>query len=455
MKVFLSLFATTVLAVSPAFAAPTTDPAEAKAAAKDAYIFAYPLVLNYRTMYAQAIEGEHRFGKWVHFGVASPQDKDIVTPNVDTPYSYAWLDLRSEPWVLTMPKVEKERFYTSQWDDIWGFVLDNPGSIEDGNDGVSVVLAAPSWKGEKPAGTKRVIRGETDFLATLTRTELMPAKGGIERVKAIQQEYKLQPLSEFLGNPAPAPAPKIDWPVWKEGDEPTPKFWDYVALLLPYTTPNEADAPLYKKLAAIGIERGKAWNSASLTPEVRAAVQEGVEEALAEIKKVSEKPGLTAAGFFGDRKALGTNYLDRTMGVYMGILGNVPEQSFYFSLPSDSSGRPLDGSKQSYTLTFSKGQVPPVKYFWSVTMYDIPQRLLVANPIDRYSIGSNTPGLATNADGSVTLYISEKSPGKEKESNWLPAPNGPFWMVLRTYGPEKPILDGSYKLPPVVAVGDK
>ena len=154
----------------------TIDPQAARGLAKDAYIFTYPLVMNYRTMFMQAIDGDKAMGKWLHLGLSSPADTDIVTPNNDTPYSYAWVDLRTEPWVLTMPRIEKERFYTSQWDDYWGYVLDNPGSVNDGNDGISVLLASPSWKGNLPNGVARVIQGETDFLGTLTRTQIIGGK---------------------------------------------------------------------------------------------------------------------------------------------------------------------------------------------------------------------------------------------------------------------------------------
>jgi hypothetical protein len=186
-------------------------PDEAKAIAKEAYVFAYPLVMMYRTMYLQAIDTKSKsysggFGKWLHLGTSSPKDTDIVSPNNDTPYSYAWVDLRSEPWVLTLPKIEENRFYTSQWDDLWGFVLDNPGSVEDGNDGVRVLLASPTWHGELPRGVKRVIQGDSSFLGTLTRTQLIDPKD-LPNVKKIQSEYKLQPLSAYLGEPAPEPAP--------------------------------------------------------------------------------------------------------------------------------------------------------------------------------------------------------------------------------------------------------
>lgn len=132
---------------------------QAREYARDAYIFVYPLVLNYRTMYSQAIKGDAAFGKWLHLGTSTPADTDIVTPNIDTPYSYAWVDLRSEPWVVTLPEIEAQRYYTSQWDDLWAYVIDNPGSLNDGNGGGSFMLVAPDWQGETPEGIKRVIRG--------------------------------------------------------------------------------------------------------------------------------------------------------------------------------------------------------------------------------------------------------------------------------------------------------
>jgi hypothetical protein len=207
---------------------------------------------------------------------------------------------------------------------------------------------------------------------------------------------------------------------------------------------------MYKKLASMGLESGASWQPERLEPSVRSALQQGIEDAQSEMKKRSEA-GVDAAKFFGTRERVGTNYMDRAMGVYMGIFGNVPEVSVYLSMPTDAAGQPLDGSKAAYTLTFAKGQLPPVKYFWSITMYSIPQRFLVENPIKRYSIGSSTAGLKTNDDGSLVIYVSARSPGKEKESNWLPAPSGPFWTVLRNYGPDPSILSGTYERPDYLA----
>ena len=452
-RVFLSVLLSfcAALLTTNIQAADKVTPAEARKIAREAYIFNYPLVMYYRTMYLQAIDTKSKsysggFGKWLHLGTSSPKDTDIVSPNNDSPYSYAWLDLRAEPWVLTMPKIEKNRFYTSQWDDLWGFVIGNAGSVDDGNEGVSVLLASPAWKGELPKGVKRVIQGDTEFLGTLTRTQLFELKD-LPNVKKIQQEYKLQPLSAYLGKSAPKAAAAIQWKPWKEGVEKTNEFWGYVNFLLPFTTPNPQDKPVLDNMAKIGLGA----NAAKPSAEIQTAMQQGMQDALAELKKASTHitdPSL----FFRSRKDLDKDYFNRALGVNVGIFGNVKKVSVYFATAKDDKGELFDGSKHNYTITFTADQIPPAKNFWSFTMYKLPQRWLVDNPIDRYSIGSATPGLKKAADGSITLYFQAKSPGKDKESNWLPAPEGPFWPILRTYGPGKSILDGSWKLPQVKQV---
>ena len=204
-------------------------------------------------------------------------------------------------------------------------------------------------------------------------------------------------------------------------------------------------------MAKIGLGAGKPWDPASLDKNVRDAISAGMQAALAEMEEAA-KSKVDASSFFRSREGLNKNYFGRAMGVYMGIFGNVETVSVYFSVGNDEEGELFDGSKHDYGLTFALDQIPPAKHFWSMTMYNLPQRLLVDNPIDRYSIGSATPGLKTAADGSISIYVQAKSPGQEKESNWLPAPAGPFWMVLRTYGPGPSILNKTWKLPPVKRV---
>jgi hypothetical protein len=309
------------------------------------------------------------------------------------------------------------------------------------------LLASPAWKGKLPKGVEKVIQGDSAFLGSLTRTQLIDSKD-MANVKKIQQEYKLQPLSAYLGKPAPAPAPAIDWKPWKEGAEKTDAFWAHTNFLLQYTTPNPQDKPVLDRIAKIGLVAGKTWDSSAMGKDVQAAIAAGLKDGMKELVEGSttfKDPGL----FFRTRKDANKDYYRRALGAYVGIFGNWGRISTYFAVPKDAQGVLLDGSKYSYTLTFTKDQIPDVKNFWSWTMYKLPQRWLVDNPIDRYIIGSATPGLATAADGSITLYFSAKSPGKDKESNWLPAPEGPFWPILRTYGPGKAILDKTWKLPAI------
>jgi hypothetical protein len=424
---------------------------EARAIAKEAYIFNYSLVMMYRTMYIQAIDTKSEsyrggFGKWLHLGTSSPKDTDIVSPNNDSPYSYSWVDTRAEPWVLTLPKIEKNRFYTSQWDDLWSFVVGNAGSVDDGNDGGNFLLASPTWKGKLPKGVKKVIQGDSAFLGSLTRTQLIEPKD-LPNVQRIQKEYKLQPLSTYLGEAAPKAAPTIQWKPWKEDSETTPEFWEYVNFLLPLTTPNPQDKPILDKMAKIGLGA----NAAKPSAEIQAAMAKGLADGLAELKKGAlhvTDPSL----FFRSRKDLNKDYFDRSLGAMVGIFGNVKKVSVYFATAKDDKGELFDGSKHNYEITFTKEEIPPAKNFWSFTMYKLPQRWLVDNPIDRYSIGSATPGLKAAADGSITLYFQAKSPGKDKESNWLPAPEGPFWPILRTYGAGKAILDKTWKMPTIKQV---
>ncbi len=432
----------------PAAGTPTDSTVSLRDRARDAYIFTYPLVMNYRTMYRQAIEGDRSFGTWLHRGAATPQDTDIVTPSYDTPYSYAWVDLRAQPWILTLPPIEQNRYYVSQWDDLWGFVLDNPGSVEDGNDGIAVMLANPEWSGELPDGVSRVIKGESEFLGSLTRTEMLGSDDGVGPVNQIQQGYTLQPLSTYLNTPAPAPAPAIEWPAWTEGDETTEKYWDYVSLLLPFTTDNPRDQEMYDALADLGIKRGEPFDQSSLPQDIREALQGGIDDGLAELEALSQGD-VKSEDVFGDREKMGTDYVNRALGVYMGIFGNTTDQAVYFPMTADAGGEPLDGSTASYSLTFAPGQLPPAENFWSLTMYRLPERLLVANPTNRYSIGSSTPGVRENSDGSTTFYFSANDPGGDKASNWLPAPDGPFWLVLRTYGPGQAILDKTWQPPKI------
>ncbi|MDR2919842.1 MAG: DUF1254 domain-containing protein [Tannerella sp.] len=428
------------------------SPERIQALTTQAYIFSYPLIMNYATMYKQAIDDASPsyvggFDVFRHYGFYTSDNKDIVSPNNDTPYSWAWLDLRSEPWVLTMPAIDAERYYTAQIDDMWGFVLDSPGSVLDGQEGGTYLVASPEWNGTVPEGIRRVIRGESQFVGVLARTGANSPED-LPNVQKIQAGYKLMPLHEYLNQPAPEVAKKIDWIPFVNGDENTIAAFKYVNFALPFTLPDAQDKPALDSMAVLGITPGMPWDTTTFTNATKAAIRAGIADA--EKQFASYRLHAKSGNLFNTRKAIKTDYMARTFGVLEGIFGNYASQATYISWHEDSDGNPINTANASYKVTFKKGETPPAKYFWSITMYNLPGRFLVANPIDRYSIGSRSKQLKTNPNGSIDIYISKTSPGKALESNWLPAPDGEPFIIMRVYGPGQSVLDGTYKLPPMV-----
>jgi len=437
-------------------------PAEARGIAKEAYIYGFPMVDNYRVQYAYFVDTSNPEYKapWNQIKniprVYTPADKAIQTPNSDTPYSMVGADLRAEPIVLTVPVIEKNRYFSVQLIDYYTHNFDYIGSRATGNDGGSFLLAGQNWNAAKPEGIKKVFQSETELVFAPYRTQLFnPAD--LENVKKVQAEYKVQTLSEFLKQPAPPAAPKIDFikPLSAEQERTSPEFFNILNFVLQFcpTVPSEKD--LMVRFAKIGVGAGKTFDAGKLSPEMKKAIEDGMADAWKEydeFKKTSIDTGKVISGdVFGTREFLKNNYLYRMSAAILGIYGNSKDEAMYPLYTVDSAGEKLDASKHDYTMRFVPGQLPPVNAFWSVTMYDLPASLLVANPINRYLINAPMlPQLKKDTDGGLTLYIQNKSPGKDKEANWLPAPNGPFWVPMRLYWPKKEALDGTWKHPPIV-----
>jgi hypothetical protein len=435
--------------------------AEVRAIAKEAYIYGYPLVDSYRIQYAYFVDKDDTSYKapWNQIAnipnVYTPADTAVQTPNSDTPYSWAGLDLRAEPMVISVPEIEKSRYYSIQFIDAYTFNFAYAGSRTTGNGAGSFLIAGPGWKGEKPAGIKEIIRSETDFNLAVFRTQLFnPADIG--NVIKIQDQYKLQPLSSFLGTAAPAAAPTVDWvtPLTKEEEKTSLEFFNILNFVLDYCPVDPTEVELRERFAKIGIEGGKTFDPAKLSPEMKSAIEQGraeAWEAFAAGAKLLEAGKITSGDCFGTRKYMKNNYLYRWVAT-IGIYGNSKQEAMYPVYQVDAAGQKLSGVNR-YTLHFDKGEYPPVKAFWSLTMYELPQSLLVANPINRYLINSPMlPNMKKDADGGLTLYIQNESPGKELESNWLPAPKGPFAMYMRLYWPAEAALDGSWNQPKLIQV---
>jgi hypothetical protein len=224
------------------------------------------------------------------------------------------------------------------------------------------------------------------------------------------------------------------------------EFISYLNALLPFMPTPESEKEVFKRFAKIGIGADKKFDPSKLKPELRVAIEQGIAQASDELKQFASQQ-TDSSSFFGTREFLGSDYvLKRDAGALLGIYANSKEEAVYGAYQLDAQGKPLDGSKH-WTLHFEPGRLPPTNLFWSMTMYKLPQRLLVDNPINRYSIGDKTAGLKPSADGSLTIYIQHDSPGPDKESNWLPAPDGPFFMASRYYGPKSEMMDGSWKQP--------
>ncbi len=419
---------------------------QAKATAAEGFIYGLPIVMNYAVMYDYAINRDSGQFKAPFNQIANShalftyKDTAVVTPNSDTPYSICWMDLRAEPLVLSVPAVNPKRYYSVQLCDGNTYNYGYIGSRATGSEAGDYLVAGPGWKGEAPAGVKKVFRSSTFFSAAIYRTQLFdPAD--MENVIKLQDGYKVQPLSAYLKQPAPPPAPTVDFPKIDKRLAKT-NFFEFLDFALQFAPaqPNEAD--IRAKLATIGVGAGKTFNFKDLPLEQKLWVALGMRDGEQKIDAAVATAGKNVNGWRvggggGDSAYFNGDWLRRAAVAKAGIYANDADEATYPFARTDSDNRPLDGARRAYTLTFPAGGLPPVNAFWSVTMYDGRTQLLIKNPIDRYLI--NSPMLAkmkTNADGSLTIYVQNKSPGADKESNWLPAPAGPMYIVMRLYWPK-------------------
>jgi len=452
------------VAFSTAHAQTSVTPAEARAIAKEAYIYANPLADSYRILYGSFVDRNNPEYKapWNQIKnisrVYTPDDKAVQTPNSDTPYGWLGLDLRTEPYVLTVPPIEKGRYFSIQLIDLYTHNFNYIGSRTTGNDGGNFLIAGPNWKGNAPGGIKKVIHSETELAIAVYRTQLFNP-GDIENVKAIQAAYKVQSLSAFLGRPAPKAAPAIHFikPLTRDEITKSPKIFQQLNFVLQFCPTHPSEQELMARFAKLDIGAGKTFDWDKFSPEIQAAIGQGITDAwagFAKLKKRIEAGEVGSGDVFGTREHLKNNYVYRMAGAVLGIWGNSAQEAIYPTYMVDADGQKLDGAHR-YTLRFTPGQLPPVNSFWSLTMYELPASLLAANPIDRYLLNSPMlPDFVPDADGGIgiTLYIQHDSPGKAQEPNWLPAPKGPFVVVMRLYWPKAEALDGTWKLPPLKRV---
>jgi len=454
---------------APAHAAGPT-PAEARKIAEEAYIYGYSLITTEVTRVQMTNVdkpnplGHAPLGQFSNVPRYPPADyRGVSAPNADTLYSLGWLDL-DEPQVFSHPDMG-DRFFLFEIVDLWMHDREaSPGRRTAGGAAATYLITGPGWKGTVPAGMKHIAMA-TRYMVILGRTYADGSEQDYELVHKLQAQYKITPLSAW-GKPFTPVAPPVNPnPGFSMTDKPqavilalgTAGYFDMMARLMGGAAPPaKADAPILARMARIGIVPGKPFDLKKLDPAVQAALADIPITALQKIEANKNILGRIVNGWVITKGlgTYGTDYLKRAVVAAFGWPANQQKDAVYPYTEIDSEGRKLTGA-HAYTLTFPKGQTPPVNGFWSITMYMIDGGWwFVPNPLNRFTVSPrNNPKL--NADGSLTLYFQNASPGPDKENNWLPAPKGEFIPMLRMYWPKDSnpsILNGTWSIPPVVRV---
>ena len=394
-----------------------------------------------------------------------PSDRTVVRPNFDTLYSIAYLDLTKEPVIVSVPDTNG-RYYLLPMLDMWTDVFASPGWRTTGTQPGHFLVTPPGWRPELrdrfieefqlPANTQR-IDAPTPIVWVIGRTKT-DGPADYEAVHKIQAGFKVTLLSEWGKPPKPVEAkidPDVDMttpPKIQVDTMPAEKFFAYAAELMKVNPPHITDEPIVARMNRIGLTPGRSLDFAKLDPGVVKALESA--PAAAQELMAWKIPTLARVVNFWSMNTdtmgvYGNYYLKRAIVAQFGLGANLPEDAVYPLNLGDESGKPLDGANR-YILRFEKGAPPPVDAFWSITLYD-PQGFPVANPLNRFAVSSWMP-FKYEADGSLTLYFQNDSPGADREANWLPAPKGPFNLTMRLYAPRSGALTGKWNPPPVTRV---
>lgn len=430
--------------------------------ARDTYIYAYPLVLSELTRRVMTnVEapssiglGRSPMGQFAH-AAAFPDETstDAVRPNADTLYSTVWFDVSREPMVVSVPD-SGGRYFVLQMADMWTDTFASPGKRVTGTHAQTLVIANAGWKGRVPDGAI-VIHSPTAVGWIIGRTQTN-GPSDFDAVHAFQKGWAAVPLSHYGKAYVPARGsvdPKLDMsaPIVQEKKMDAATFFPLFAELMKNNPPHANDFSILARMKHLGIEPGKGFSFDQAPPNVQQALVAAMTTGNASVEGALLKMGQLSNGWRKANTGVGTygaDYLHRALVAFVGTVANQMDDAIYPTALVDADGKPFM-SDQRYAIHFTKEQIPPVKAFWSLTMYD-QRQLFTANPIHRYAIGDRDK-LRFNTDGSLDLYIQRESPGLDKESNWLPTPaQGRFTMNLRLYWPELTALDGSWNPPPVV-----
>lgn len=436
---------------------------EALSIATDAYIYGYSLIsveMTRRVMTnVEKPTVKHapmgQFANLREYPTAA--FRDVTAPNADTLYSNAFIDVSEEPWVISWPDMG-DRYYVWEFYDAWVPVIFDPGSRTTGQKAQTYVITGPGWSGELPEGVKEV-KSPTATLWILARTYSNGTPEDYKEVWALQDQYRLYPLSAWGKEYVPPPGkvdPEVDMKTAVRDQVnalDAEQYFGWMAELMKDNPPAPEDGPIVARMAKIGIVPGQDFDLGKLDPAVAEAIKEAPKAGWEKIVAYTRDSGVIKYGWLVNLKVghYGTDYMARAWLSAFGIPANAPKDAVYPVGQTDAGGDPLDASKHNYVIRFeSEKDLPPVNGFWSLTMYD-DQYFFIPNPLNRYTLSERNK-LKKNADGSIDLYLQKENPGPDKESNWLPAPDGKFIPMFRLYWPkENPpsVLDGTW-WPPVI-----
>jgi len=431
--------------------------------ATDAYVYGYPLVtmeMTRRIMTNVAAPAGTRapMGQFARIReYPNAAFRDVTAPNADTLYTIAWADVGKEPWVLSLPDM-KGRYYLFPLLDGWTTVFQSPGARTTGTGAQTYAITGPGWTGTLPAGVTEY-KSPTSLVWMLGRIYCTGTPEDYAAVHALQDQCKLVPLSAWGKDytpPAGTVDPKVDMKTAVREQVnalDAVSYFTLLAELMKTNPPTPADADTVARFARIGLVPGQDFDKTKLKADFVARIPHIAFDRIMLQLKVGKAVKNVNGWLYDTVTGLyGTDYLNRALVTAIGLGANLPQDAIYPMSLKDADGSDYEG-KNRYVMHFAKGQLPPVKGFWSLTMYDA-DFFFVANPLNRYSISARQK-LKENADGSTDLYIQNESPGADKESNWLPAPKGKFQLMLRLYWPTETrpsIIDGSWAPPPAKTV---
>jgi len=380
----------------------------------------------------------------------------VTAPSADTAFKLAILDLRSEPVVLSVPKM-KDRYYSIMLSDLTGNAHGYIGTRETGSGAGSYLIASVDWLGEVPPAVKQIYRVPAELVVALARFEIRDHAEFAKSFEKIADKIEIVPYSKFLNPKAKArksvsPIEKL--PPWYEahsGDaEGFFRTWNFVSQFQHYSKQHK---PALESAARIGMVPGEDFSRSAFTDEVWQAIEEGFAEGRALIEEKAARFGTPIDGWNWsprDISKYGSNYLRQSAGTWKLLFPNWNFETMYPTANFDADGKQLDGAEGHYLVEFSPGRMPPAKAYWTLTVYKKSDGALFENPLGRHYIGSNTSGLGVpGKDGAIRIRVQAESPGSDEESNWLPAPKEPFYMVLRLYSPTDEALAYKARLNPV------